>query len=272
MPVCYVREVYSIFINELRMQVEKAKKNPLLLPVLLMGAVVMVFGMLRLGVWQLDRAAEKQALLDQVQQRAASPAQTPDQLLRSINPENWSDRLRFQAIKVRGRYLADRSVLIDNQVVNSKGGYQVITPMQIDGVKPLIMVSRGWLAAGATRQELPVFDTPNDWVEVEGRLNLPPAQPPLWKEGFAVNEGAVWQYLPIAEYAAQIGAQVLPLMVELAPENAGTAGLTVHWQAIDDQWVAKHKGYAFQWFAMAIAFFIACMVLVYRKAQDKFQS
>ncbi len=247
----------------------KTAKKPFLLPIMLIVAICMVLGMLRLGVWQLGRADEKQAILDQVLERAAAPALTPAALLRNTPMQRWVGDLRFQAVTVQGQYLADQSILIDNQVLNKQGGYQLITPMQISDAEQIIMISRGWLAAGATRQDLPDFDTPNGLVTITGRLNLPPAQPPLWKEGFDVNEGTVWQYLPIDQYAMQINASVLPLVVELAPENAGSEGLKVHWQTINDTWVAKHKGYAFQWFAMAVAFFVVCLVLLVRNLSNK---
>jgi len=225
--------------------------------------------MLRLGFWQLDRAEQKQTLLDQVQQRAQAAALTPSQLLNHYSEEEWVAELRFHPIKVTGEYLADRSVLVENVVLNKRGGYQLFTPIKLTGTEQLILVSRGWLPLGATRQELPQFSTPEGTVSIKGRLNLPPARPPLWKDGYPVSEGFVWQYIPIDEYASQNRARVLPLVVELAPENEGSQGVEVHWQAINDEWVAKHKGYAFQWFAMAVAFFMACVFLLFRRFKSK---
>lgn len=229
----------------------------------------MVIGMLRLGIWQLDRAAFKQTILDQVQQQASSEPQTPGQLIDRLISGETTTELRFQPVKASGTYLGEQSILIENQVHNNQGGYKVITPMRVEGADQLVMVSRGWVAAGITRQDLPTFSTPSQRVEIVGRLNFPPAQPPLWKDGYPVANGSVWQYLPIDDFAQQIGAQVLPLVVELAPENEGSEGLQIYWQSIDDKWVAKHKGYAFQWFAMALAFFIACLVLLVRARQSK---
>lgn len=247
---------------------QNSHQKPYLLPLLLFVAVLMVLGMLRLAIWQLDRAAYKQSLLDQVQRRAAAQEQNLPELLQTVPPADWVQQLRFRPIVAEGQYLPEKSILIDNQVLNKQGGYQLITPMRVEGLEPLVMVSRGWLAAGATRQDLPEFETPDKKVVVSGRLNLPPAQPPLWKEGYPVNDGRVWQYLPLDQYAEQIAASVLPLVVELAPENAGSNGLKVHWQAVNDAWVAKHKAYAFQWFTMAAAFFVACLVLLFRRRKS----
>lgn len=279
----YVFGVYFTAINVLRMpskntsnRLQKgAISGAILVPVLLLAAVIMILAMLRLGIWQLSRADEKQSILDLSKARAASQPLRPTELLETTQPEHWQAELRFQPVEVTGRLLKDRSILIENQVVDKQGGYQLITPFEIEGSDWLIMVSRGWLPAGASRQDLPKFDTPDGRLTLTGRLNTPPAQPPIWNDDYPVNEGAVWQFLPIKTYAKQIQASVLPLVVELAPERVGdslandnslaTKGLKVAWQEIDDHWVAKHKAYAFQWFAMALAFFIACLVLLLKK-------
>ncbi len=268
----YVRGVYITVINVLRMPSQISTKRPYLLPILLIGAVIMVLAMMRLGVWQLDRAAQKQAMLDQVVAQAAQNEVPIASLMDAVPSQNWQSTLRFRQVSVVGYFNPEKSILIDNQVFNKQGGYRLITPFSIEGRGETIMVSRGWLPAGTTRQDLPSFTTPTERVRLRGRLNLPPAQPPLWKEGFPVNEGQVWQYLPIDQYAAQSQATVLPLMLELAPENAGSEGLQISWQKIDDHWVAKHKGYAFQWFSMAAAFFVACCVLMTKRRRKMRES
>lgn len=251
-------------------------KKPYIVPVLLIIAVIMVLAMVRLGIWQLGRADEKQAILDLSKARATSEPMSVSQLLSTTELPNWPKERRFQPIKSTGRFIADGSILIENQVLNKQGGYQLITPFQEEGTEQLILVSRGWLPAGATRQDLPAFSSPPGVVTIEGRLNKPFAQPPLWDDAYPVNEGVVWQYLPIDTYAEQIQASVLPLVIELAPESQGTfvgenspIKLKVAWQQIGDEWVAKHKAYAFQWFSMAVAFFIACLVLLLKRIAAK---
>jgi surfeit locus 1 family protein len=105
---------------------------------------------------------------------------------------------------------------------------------------------------------------------LEGRLNTPPAKPPLWNEQYSASDGDVWQYLPMAEVAALLRAKVYPLVVELNSRDSSDGQVLVRqWPEIGDQQVAKHLGYAFQWFAMAFAFFIACLVLVFRSYRIK---
>lgn len=221
--------------------------------------------MLRLGVWQLDRAEQKQILLDQVKERTQLPAVDLCQLIQEVYGESLTVN-RFRKVFAEGRYQPESSIYIDNQVVNSKVGYSLQTPFILEKCNTWVMVDRGWLAVGLSRETLPEFETTRTKHLIQGRLNLPAAKPPLWSDEYPVAVGQVWQYLPIDDYAQQMGLKVLPLVLELAPdyENELEQTLVRQWAQIDDQWVAKHQGYAFQWFAMAVAFLIACIVLIVR--------
>lgn len=236
------------------------------IPILLILAVIMILTMLRLSVWQLDRAEQKQITLDQVKSRASEPS-VELQGLSSI-----SDKDQYRNVTVKGRYLHDKSIYVDNQVVEGQVGYLVFTPLLIekgseesDGQKA-IMVNRGWLSVGESREQLPTFVTANDIQTLDGRLNTPPAQPPLWDDNYPVAQGKLWAYLPLDEYASQMQLKLLPLVLELAAVQSTETDKQFKRvkPEINDQWVAKHKGYAFQWLMMAIAFFVACCVLLLR--------
>ena len=239
------------------------------IPILLILAVIMILTMLRLAVWQLDRAEQKQRTLDQVKERASEPAVS----LQSLSGINADDQ--YRNVTVKGRYLHDKSIYVDNQVVEGQVGYLVFTPLVIEKAsnagkanegENTIMVNRGWLSVGESRESLPKFLTANDIQTLDGRLNTPPAQPPLWDEGYPVAQGQLWAYLPLDQYATQMQLKLLPLVLELAPVQSAETDKQFKRvrPEINDQWVAKHKGYAFQWLMMAIAFFVACCVLLLR--------
>ena len=228
-------------------------------PLLLIAALIITLSMLRLGVWQLDRAEQKRSILEQTKSQSEQPLVGIKSLL-----NDFDLAYRFREVSLDGRFLADETLYLDNQTHNSHVGYHLMTPLQLKDSDVTILINRGWISVGESRQQLPRVNTPEGEVKIIGRLNLPAAQPPLWNEDYPVSSGAVWQYLPVQEYAAQMQRNVLPLVVELAPDQAGSDGLQQQWSTIDDKWVAKHQGYAFQWFSMALAFFIACLVLLLR--------
>ena len=243
---------------------------------MLILAAAIVLAMLRLGIWQLDRAEQKTQLLNQIKTYSQlPPAELPSLLNR------FDAAMRFRKVVATGRYLAEKSVYIDNQVVAGQVGYRVFTPFLISessatiNSKIVIMIDRGWISVGESRAQLPAFKSPSETIRLAGRLNTPPAKPPIWNDKYSVSDGQLWQYLPLQEFAAQMQLTVLPLVLELAPESSHSElGSQLEtqsepqfkriWLDINDEWVAKHQGYAFQWFAMALAFSIACIILLIR--------
>jgi surfeit locus 1 family protein len=83
-------------------------------------------------------------------------------------------------------------------------------------------------------------------VQIDGRI----APPPSRLFSFAPDApGAIRQNLDLDAYAKEIGVRLRPLSVQQLAAGAPD-GLQRDWPqpAVD---VAKHHGYAFQWFAMA---------------------
>ena len=64
----------------------------------LVAGVLLTLLLLRLGVWQLDRASEKKAMAEAF----ANPASIA-QVTETLSPE------QYQSLEARGRYLADRN-------------------------------------------------------------------------------------------------------------------------------------------------------------------
>ena len=71
--------------------------------------------------------------------------------------------LRYQHVRAEGRYEPERQVLLDNMPSQAGfPGFRVLTPFRREGSERLLLVDRGWVPLGATRQDLPpVFVSPN---------------------------------------------------------------------------------------------------------------
>ena len=246
----------------------RKKKPTIIRPILAIIAVVICLAMVRLGIWQLDRAEQKKEILTQSIDRSKQTA-VPVQSLFNQFDSNFNT-LRFRQVTASGSYLSKQSIYIDNQVYEQKVGYALMTPFKLSGSGDVILVDRGWLSVGLSRGVLPNFDTPEGEVLIEGRLNLPYAKPPIWNDKYDVADGMVWQYLPITEFNTQTGLSAVPLVLELAPNNAegSSSGAVVNWQSINDEWVFKHQAYAFQWFSMALVFAIACLILLVKSIRN----
>lgn len=239
------------------------KKKPYLTPILIICAVIICLIMVRLGFWQLDRAEQKRVILNQSVTLSELAAVDLKSLMSEVNLD--SNKVRFRHVFSQGEYLHDESILIDNQVLDTRVGYSLLTPFKLSGTNTVVLVDRGWLPVGESRQQQPKFETPQAELALEGRLNLPYAEPPLWDDKFDVSNGIVWQYLPISLFSEESGLSVLPLVLELAPteiDDMAKSGAKISWREINDEWVFKHQAYALQWFSMALVFFIACLIVL----------
>ena len=137
-------------------------------------------------------------------------------------------------------------MLLDNKVYRGRVGYDVVTPLALTDGR-VVLVNRGWVAAGASRKDLPAFATPAGTVSVEGRVNQPPAFLELAREAPA---GPVWQNLDLQRFTQATGLPVLPVIIEQTKPLTSDDALVRNWAA-PDLGVDKHRIYMFQWYAFA---------------------
>ena len=225
---------------------------------LLLAAVGGVALFVRLGFWQIDRAGEKRALLEQY----AAGQQSTEALL----PGRLSVLPRYQHVNVRGHYDATHQILLDNMPSGQgQPGYRVLTPFESDSGE-LLLVDRGWVPLGMSRAVLPQIGVESNARTVVGRVDeLPQAGIRLGER--PGNAAASWPRVmsfPRHEDIEQaLGKTVVPRRVLLDPEQPDgyqrTAGLHL------DFGPSRHIAYAVQWFALAVLV-IAMLVVVVLKA------
>ncbi len=212
--------------------------------VITLAAVLGVSAGLALGAWQLSRAAQKNALHAAMAARRALPALDGREL---AAVKNEADVL-WRPVRLRGRWVAGQTLFLDNRQMRGKVGFDVLTPLRIDGGEVVVMVQRGWVQRNfSERDRLPAIQTPTDAVEVGGLIVPPP--PKLY--AFAGPEsGAIRQNLDLAEFR---GRTRLPLSTGLSVRQTGpgSEGLLRDWTE-PGSGVEKNYGYAFQWFALGV--------------------
>ncbi|MBT9501964.1 MAG: SURF1 family protein [Burkholderiaceae bacterium] len=213
--------------------------------VVLLAALLAVALTARLGFWQLDRAAQKQAMQTRLDERAQLPELRPAEMaLDAAAAPAQYERL----VRLRGRWLADKTVFLDNRPMAGRVGFYVLTPLLLDDGTPLLVL-RGWAPRNAAqRAELPSFQTPAGQVEVRGKLGPTPSR--LYQFG-AAESGTIRQNVDLSDYARETGLALRPLVLQQLPTPADAAdGLLRQWPApaVD---IHKHYGYAFQWFALS---------------------
>jgi surfeit locus 1 family protein len=215
--------------------------------IVLAAALVTALVTARLGVWQLSRAAQKEALQASIDERRGLPALTTETL--ALDTAAAAGQ-HHRAVVVQGRWVPGHTVFLDNRQMNGRPGFFVVTPLWLaDG--SAVIVQRGWQprdAADRTRVVMP--PTPAGEVRISGRIAPPPAR--LY-EFDGASQGPIRQNLDTATHAVETGLALRPLSVvqeDASAAEAGADGLLRQWSrpAAD---VHKHYGYAFQWFALS---------------------
>lgn len=206
-----------------------------------------------LGRWQLDRAAQKEAL--QASMDGQSSKYLVDTALLLSAPE--PDTLVHQHARLRGQWIAEQTVYLDNRQMNAKVGFFVLTPLRLEGSAQVVLVQRGWVQRNfEERDKVPAIETPGGAVTVEGRMAPPSSK--LFELG-KPEASAIRQNLDLEQFRAQTRLPLLSVM--LMQTGPASEGLLREWPAVN-LGVEKHYGYAFQWFGIAAA--LALLYLWYQ--------
>jgi surfeit locus 1 family protein len=212
-----------------------------------------------LGLWQLDRAEQKQRL----QQHYDAGLTAPVVPLTGAEPK-LAD-IKYRRVQARGRYDTAQEILLDNRVYQGQAGYHVLTPLQISGSAQRVLVNRGWVATGRDRRERPATPAPETDVVVEG-VAVQPSAPGL-RLGPAFAEGeawpVVWQYLELEAYARRAGVTVYPMVI-LLDTGSPAGGFVRQWARLDAG-IATHQGYALTWFSLATVLLAIYILLNLRR-------
>ena len=226
--------------------------RPRLLPTV--AAALGIALTLALGSWQLDRAGQKLELQRRMERAehgsplhlGAEPIQTPD--------------MAYYKLEASGEFLAQDTVYLDNRTRKGVAGYEVITPLRLNDGGRCVLVNRGWVAAGPSRSHLPEVRTPAGHIRVEG-VALPGNQ-----RGFELSNrvqvGRVWEHVTVERYRNAYGLELQPIIIR-AQNDLGD-GLARDWPP-PDVGVDRHRAYAAQWFAMALAIFVLYVVLTVKR-------
>jgi surfeit locus 1 family protein len=210
-----------------------------------LAALALTLVTARLGWWQLDRAAEKTALQQQLTERSAMP---PLRLAELPREASAVEPLVQRRAQLEGRWLPDASIALENRPMAGRVGFYIVTPLQLaDG--SAVLVQRGWIPRDLQdRTRLAPFDTPAAEVSVQGRIA--PRVPRLYELGEA-GSGVLRQNLEIVAFARERGLSLRPwVLIQDDSPGAPPDGLLRDWPA-PGSGVDKHHGYAFQWFALS---------------------
>ena len=217
------------------------------LPILTAATVIALAILIGLGTWQLQRRAEKHALLDQIETRStAAPA--PVEILFATG-----DYAAFRPATADGTFDHAREAYVYAPRADggpTRQGFKVITPLHLLS-GGTILVDRGWVPEEkknpATRQE-GQFEGE---IEVTGTLRPPAAPgtftppPDLATRTFYLRDSKA--------IAAAVGVTLLrPLILEATSAVDGGPEPRAGDINIPD----NHLAYAITWYSLALVLFV----------------
>jgi len=220
---------------------------------LLVATMATVLGValtVRLGVWQLSRGHEKEALHAAILALQEQPAKDTVAVLKDKHLITQV----HQRLSLEGHWLPQHTVYLENRPMQGRSGFIVLTPLQLDATTS-VLVQRGWIPRHQQdRTVLAPIDTPQRLVHVNGRVAAAPSEVMGLGEttdtttGQAARQLPIRQNLNVAAFSNEIGISLAGTVLQT---DADTDGLLRNWPEITTG-VEKHWGYAFQWFALAV--------------------
>jgi surfeit locus 1 family protein len=178
---------------------------------------------------------------------------------------------RYQHVEALGKYDGSRQVLVDNMTdANGGAGYYVVTPFALAG-GGWLLVNRGWVPLGATREALPAVGVPGQTRTIHGRADhlpapgIPMGRPAALRPPFPVvaNFPTRRQIAELMRESSWSEATDVVLLDADQPD-----GYVRRWQAPGFPPV-RHLAYAVQWFALAAALAVIYLVTNWRPAQPR---
>jgi surfeit locus 1 family protein len=205
----------------------------------------------RLGIWQLDRLAQRRVHNNQVVTMRALP-------LLDLNQEVPKDiaKMEWRAIQVTGEYDLANQFALRNQTHGNEYGYHLIAPLRFPG--GAILVDRGFIPAEGN-------DSPANWsrydergaVTLKGQIRLGDdveiGGNPEARSG-GQDQLRFWNSISVEGIAAQLSYPVLPVFIQPDMDEADVTP-PIPYQPEVDLTEGSHFGYALQWFSFAAILF-----------------
>ena len=225
----------------------------------------------RLGIWQLDRLAQRRDFNQHVLVAGGMPP------LSLPTAEDLTGQ-EYRAVRANGTYDFKDQVAIRNQFYNGESGLHLITPL-VFGTEAgasnvgsqAVLVDRGWIPAAGNRSA-------SDWRKYDSQPNAAVAGMLRFAEAAPSFAGLAeptpipldgrtdfWLSIDSGQIGKQVGYPLLPVYIQKSPEP-NSSDLPIAVAAIPDLGDGPHLGYAMQWFGFA-ALFVVGYPLYLRKQE-----
>jgi len=207
-------------------------------------------GLVKLGLWQSDRALQKEQRLATIEQLSQTQALSLTQVLAQDKNE-----INDLPILLKGEFADDIVFLLDNQANKGRLGYRAY---QVFTVKnQAVLINLGWVQGSINRQELPDIEAITGEYQLTGHVRKIEKGIMLMEQKLNENSWPLRvQQIELDKFSTLISRQLLPFVVYL--DKTDNVGYEKNCQPIVMP-PEKHRAYAFQWFSLAIAWLLLMM-------------
>lgn len=221
-------------------------------------AAIMTAGAgISLGNWQAGRAAGKEAIEAKMRARESAAA-----IALQPVPQATED-MEYRRVAVDGEFLDGWTVYLDNRPYGGEPGFYVVTPMRLAGSDLHVLVLRGWAPRNmADRTRLPATPAPKGRTGIQGIVRRGAGQVLQLGQPEPLRPRAIVQNLDVGALAQAAGLRLQPFVVVQTSDTGD--GLVRDWPR-PSAGVDKHRGYAFQWYALAATALLFFVVTGFRR-------
>ena len=207
--------------------------------------------MVRLGIWQLDRLAQRREFNARVEAQLDQPPLD----LNTADAGADLGSMEYREVIVTGEYDPAGEVALRNQAWDNHIGVHLLTPLKIAGSDEAVLVNRGWVPLeDYSSGDLTQYAEPG-MVEVRGVIRASQSKPEIGGRADQVpSPGAgklmAWNLVNVPGIAAQEAYPLLPAYIQQEPDPQWTS-LPYRSQPDLELTEGPHFGYALQWFSFA---------------------
>jgi cytochrome oxidase assembly protein ShyY1 len=211
-----------------------------------------------LAYWQMQRAHQKEQIETKLQQREHLPAMPLPEAVAM-------PQMEYAKVMLTGEFDPRWPIYLDNRPMNSKVGIDVVMPFKLHLQNKYVLVLRGWIPRNnQDRAAIKAYATPSGTIQIEGVIKA--HSPRVFQLGASVplQPNALIQNLEVEEFERASQLPTYPFIVEQTQGNED--GLLRDWPRASAG-AERHRAYAFQWLALAIAALLFFIVTGFKRIQ-----
>ena len=186
---------------------------------------------LALANWQWQKAKLVKERQNKVQQLQKQP---PLLSLDSINSN-------FIPVKITGKFLHSKTLLLNNQVLNSEPGFHLLTPLELDD--KIVMVNRGWAPSKTVSDYIGTNDSVVTVAGISYYLRLPAVNYSVGSFPIVVED------VNFASVQSQFNKPILKFVIYLNKTSAYSSRMQYPFLVKNYK---KNISYAMQWLIFAL--------------------